>query len=1275
MTNARLTNSPHPLRNYRRKYSKVQRLHQLVRSRIAQSTVPDVDWSLNAMELADKVFKYRSTLTPPYDMFPDEWAHEPNKVKLLVRQEIMREFWKRRSQKTTLLPGPTAAYTKHGDPPRQRSWEPCLHISAAGVSSSINTSNRFAVLAAEAPAPRNDDLRQEFRRLRDQMNQLQRQLSRPEAPESSTTRTGGGVRYPISNYRPQRDHRTWAPRRAPMSMSSFPHRQPGPPQRGNYWHRQQNYMAPPRANYQWRARNPVQDVAPSRAPVPTRRLIQVQPREVPRAQQDSPPRLPMPSFPAASHEPSINQRKRERRRANRHALYQELEELVLKHTQVRVRSDEEIHQEDGRITFRISAELEQSERFNYLLARLTPKPRGTRATRQDEAPSAQRSLTILRRNNEEIKPPSAAPSLGRQQALDQAVPMDGIEQQPAMAAPHSQEPTEDEANNKEEEMKDIDQRKNSAALCGTVTAHDGGTSNWAPPRITQELSYPSDEEIAPNPKADFRKTIIPSFGLVRSLFKSNDEAAKEAAATTSEEVRSKAPCLPIISRKGSRSDDDIYARTYRDLASYLPRDPRQVQRVASRPGSNTRLKSIALEGMKENFPKPDAEQEDPSGEGDVYDYSSSSSLENHESSPRYHDLNPSLPSDEGEHFDDLHTALVHVTGEKSDDSKTGEKPAKILTDIGASGSGEAKLQEQLIEQRQMMEQLAAKFENFLKFMEINGQPMPHHDSPSKIIDPQIEEIEDITHEHTNHQFRSNTHPRPTGKPITSINTMPSPSSLKDYHDIVEDMVNKKLKQIAAEQAPQSSESELEKPYEAWHDLVPFPSGWHPPKFRQFDGTGDAREHLAYFEAACGDTANNPSLLLRQFSGSLTGPAFHWYSRLPIGSISNWAGMKEVFKKHFVAMKKDFSIVELAQVKQHRDENIDDYIVRFRNSYVRLAREMHLEDAIEMCVHGMLQHWSLEVSRREPRTFSALSSAVAATKLEFEKSPQIMELYKNASAFDPVKRFNSTAKAPSSGSKPKAPAEANAARLSPVTHHGGVPVLGARYEQAGGRQRSSLQELLRKQYIFKRELIKDMFNELMDHHALNLPEPRRPEQANMTNNPLYCPYHRYVGHVIEDCISFKEWLQRAVTEKKINLDQDAINPDYHTVNVVTIESHSMQRQVKQEQEIWVPLSQVEHQLAGTTFVAAPRPITRKETPHINHNKGPWKVVHHHRPQRRWLPRHVPSDSTMLGAPAPRRWHDPSRRRMPARFVPWSEGDESFPRATYTLPTLAQFMPPS
>jgi len=190
----------------------------------------------------------------------------------------------------------------------------------------------------------------------------------------------------------------------------------------------------------------------------------------------------------------------------------------------------------------------------------------------------------------------------------------------------------------------------------------------------------------------------------------------------------------------------------------------------------------------------------------------------------------------------------------------------------------------------------------------------------------------------------------------------------------------------------------------------------------------------------------------------------------------------------MSMKKDFSIVELSQVKQRRDEAVDDYVIRFRNSYVRLAREMHLEDAIEMCIHGMLQHWSLEVSRRGPRTFSDLSSAVAAVKIEFDKSPQIMELYKNASAFDPAKRFSSTAKPSNNGGKGKAQVEANAARAFSTTPHGQVPVLGARSEQAGGKPRPSIQELLKKQYIFKRELVEGMFNQLMEHKALNLPEP-------------------------------------------------------------------------------------------------------------------------------------------------------------------------------------------
>jgi hypothetical protein len=287
-------------------------------------------------------------------------------------------------------------------------------------------------------------------------------------------------------------------------------------------------------------------------------------------------------------------------------------------------------------------------------------------------------------------------------------------------------------------------------------------------------------------------------------------------------------------------------------------------------------------------------------------------------------------------------------------------------------------------------------------------------------------------------------------------------------------------------------------------------------------------------------------------------------------------MKELFKSHFVSMKKDFSIVELLQVKQQRDEKIDDYILRFHNSYVRLAREMHPQEVVSMCIHSMQQHWSLEVSRREPRDFSSLSSAVAATKLEFEKSPQIMELYKNASISDNTKRFNSTMKPNNSNnSKPKL-AEANTTRASPSMQQGNVPILGTRNEAPGTRQHPSIQELLKKQFVFKRDMIKGFFNQVVEHNHIKLPDPKRPEQVEMTNNPLYCPYHRYVRHVIEDCVTFKEWLQRAIDEKRLALQPDAINPDYHDVNMVNITSCPKS---SVEEGTWVPLTQLEREFTN------------------------------------------------------------------------------------------------
>ena len=103
---------------------------------------------------------------------------------------------------------------------------------------------------------------------------------------------------------------------------------------------------------------------------------------------------------------------------------------------------------------------------------------------------------------------------------------------------------------------------------------------------------------------------------------------------------------------------------------------------------------------------------------------------------------------------------------------------------------------------------------------------------------------------------------------------------------------------------------------------------------------------------------------------------------------------------------------------------------------------------------------------------------------------------------------------------------------------------------------------------------------------------------MTNNPLYCAYHKYIGHPIEDCIAFK-----------FNLDPDAISPDYHAVNVVTMETRSSPRQGGEEdRRSWVPQEQVKGQLAHM-MLKEPQTISM-EMPRIAQGET-WTTVQHRR----------------------------------------------------------------
>ncbi|KAH7845349.1 hypothetical protein Vadar_000946 [Vaccinium darrowii] len=70
-----------------------------------------------------------------------------------------------------------------------------------------------------------------------------------------------------------------------------------------------------------------------------------------------------------------------------------------------------------------------------------------------------------------------------------------------------------------------------------------------------------------------------------------------------------------------------------------------------------------------------------------------------------------------------------------------------------------------------------------------------------------------------------------------------------------------------------------KPYTKRIDYFRMPVGYQPPKFQQFDGKGNPKQHIAHFVETCKNAGTEGDLLVKQFVRSLKGNAFEWYTDL------------------------------------------------------------------------------------------------------------------------------------------------------------------------------------------------------------------------------------------------------------------------------------------------------------------------------------------------------------------------------------------------------------
>ncbi|XP_017428736.1 uncharacterized protein LOC108336797 [Vigna angularis] len=167
-----------------------------------------------------------------------------------------------------------------------------------------------------------------------------------------------------------------------------------------------------------------------------------------------------------------------------------------------------------------------------------------------------------------------------------------------------------------------------------------------------------------------------------------------------------------------------------------------------------------------------------------------------------------------------------------------------------------------------------------------------------------------------------------------------------------------------------------------------------PQFKMYDGTTDPEAHIKTFSNAMTFRTGNNAIWCRAFSLSLEDEALEWFNTLPLNSIENSVGLKQLFIRQFAANStQDLTVFELVTLKQGKEETLRAFIDRYQKTVRRvkaLSPELALHYILPALKPGPFKD---SVCRRAPNTMEELRERatdeirVEEMKLSYKKESQ------------------------------------------------------------------------------------------------------------------------------------------------------------------------------------------------------------------------------------------------------------------------------------------------